>query len=390
MDQDLAPLGVAKKILGFGTTLLVLQGSGGESRKEPGRLFAYYGDAWRFLRDSVHDVEVMDTDTGLTVFILVDPAPRPGRWWRLGNNLERSYNLSSWQILSQIAPQGTSFGRDPRGLLVGDTLGMAILTPSSTVIRQDAWTDQMDVYWAKSLSSQNGMMIWSGQKQLYARAPGSAPVTLATSSSDLGSFTSTGKFNGFLCSKEGNWFTSGGVPVKSASYGLPGQVCGADRYRGDTLAMWQGSSVVYLLVPNYGRFLYGPPDKPITKAAWVPARSLLSSAPAKDSAFVLSDLVGGLHAPSDLVVSSSLMPNFVRQFVANRVHGGLRIELAASTTVGIEVVDMEGRKLSAPREVALRSGSNLVALEPVVSPGFALVRVNGKVAASVRIAPFSR
>jgi hypothetical protein len=390
MDQDLAPLGVAKKILGFGPTLLVLQVSGLESNLENGRLLAYSAGSWRVLRDSVHDVDVIETDTGLTAFVLVDPAPRRGRWWRLGNNLERSYNLSSWQILSQIAPQGTSLGRDSRGLLVGDTLGVAILTPSSTVIRQDAWTDQIDVYWAKNLSSQNGMMIWSAQNQLYSRTPGSAPVTLATSSSYIGAFASTNTYYGFLCTKEGNWRTLGGSPVKTATFGYPGQVCGADRYRGDTLAMWQGAYGLTLIGPSTNRFVYGPSNVPIVKAAWVPARSLLSSAPSKDSAFVLSDLVGGLHAPSDLVIGAAVKPNSVRQFLASRVHGGLRIELATSAMVGIEVVDMEGRRLSAPREVALRSGSNLVALEPVVSPGFALLRVDGKIAASVRMAPFSR
>lgn len=383
--------GYVGKIRAYGNALLVLQ-----NQKDPwlslvpwNRLWMFAEGKWTLVRDSVVDIEVVDTGADRGVFALIDTM----NFWPYGTAsahlaLESTTDLRSWKTFTAVSPYSVALGISSQGVLVGEADGVAIVTPGARIARDTAWGPsgkiRLDGYGV--LEWQDGRCVWTNLGNLQVRENGA----VVAKRSYVGQYVSMGSKYGYAVGRniDNAWMAD--FANKGVAYGLGtgGSVSGARRMR-DSIAAWDGGSSFSLMRPEGQRVVAGPAGEGVTRVEWVSTSALGSLLTVVDSTFALADLHGRLWR-WDRDGSSAAgrgTRNATRIVVRN---GGLSLELDVDARVRIARFDARGRSLGVLVDERLARGNHRLALEAVPGITFAVATVDGNAQRAVAIPSSSR
>lgn len=370
------PLSTVGKIRGFGPSLLVLQKLQGPSSSYLPwhRLWEYQGGTWTFVRDSVLDIEVMDTDTGRAVFALVDSGTKWSTFaWYAHPRLERSFNLKAWQRIPGIMPISVVLGLSKRGLLVGEANRVAVFTRGSKLLVDSAWksTDVCNLTGGGFLLEQDGAMVWSNDRTMYRRS-GQDVVKMGVNT--IGYATLGTRF-GYLLDTGGVWLDS--MKTTSNGIGLPStKPASGVRTMRDSIATWNGSDTFALMRPDGERRMLGPVGGGVTQVEYVSMSALGSVLAVIDSTWVVADLSGRLWR-YDRNGTVGVGPTHARFAPLSLRRGGLSLELPHVARVRIERFDAGGRLVGVVADGVFEPGRHALRLDPIHGVTFAMLVIDG-------------
>jgi len=378
---------VVGKMRGFMMKLLVLQ-----NLKTPDtydipfhRLWAYDGRDWTLVRDNVMDFEVMETDTGRAVFVLVDT----GSLWKerpyaAKLRLERSYNLTSWQVMPGVAPYSVALGMSKRGLLVGQKHDVAVFTSGSRVLHDSAWKISYgrDLGRRGFLVEQDGKLAWCEYGQMYVRRD-TQEVLLTTG---VKAYATQGSKYGYRIMDTGSSWLADFAPMTVAYPLLKPTIASGVAAMRDSIATWNGSDTIALMRPEGERRVIGPQGQGVTQVEWVSTSALGSIIAMVDSTFVVADLHGRLWR-LDKYGSVGVGASSPRTAPLSLRRGSLALELSRAAHVRIERFDGQGRSLGIVADGMLEQGKHAIRIDPVGSVTFAVPVVDGIRHSAVKILP---
>lgn len=391
-----------RKLRTLGNALLALQGVGDPATRawESKRLVAWENGAWRPLRDSVFDLEVLPAGDGLPERAVVVAG------WGSGIShvlqLSHSADLRTWTVDTRVKPYIGRLGRSEHDLLVGaaDSLYRVASTGSVRGIRA----------WSQSEAPLVAQFHLSGDRPLWVVERASLATTtgqVLTQDWRLRDWVpdSVGS-GGFAIAED----VVGRVAFDSAcdwrqvevrDRGCPGEgwslvytwmgegewnpVVGASRTAG-TLHAWNGSDSVLREGIGGRSTVHAPPGISVVLAERVSARVFDPGAAPGETRLVLADAHGGLWVEGERPGTSVSGTGTGASAAVGVRNDGLRLDVPRAGRVRVVVLDAGGRTTSLVLDRHLPAGTHVERFDRRVS-GIVVVRLDGRVLGTTVLLP---